>query len=74
MRKLKNAFHDLEGDVMRSAILDGRRSDGRAHDEIRDIFIVPRSSIFSNHTTACSGRTPTVMTVPPVQPALPQSQ
>lgn len=39
-KQIKNAFHDLEGDVERRGIIeDGKRSDGRALDEIRTIEI-----------------------------------
>ncbi len=37
----KGVFHDLEVEVQRESILDGRRIDGRAHDEIREITIHP---------------------------------
>lgn len=40
-KAVKNAFHDLDGEIQRANILDGRRSDGRAPTEIRDITIVP---------------------------------
>jgi polyribonucleotide nucleotidyltransferase len=40
-KAVKNAFHDLNGSVERNCILGGRRVDGRASDEIRDITIVP---------------------------------
>jgi len=40
-KAVKNAFHDLEVALTRSAILDGKRVDGRASDEIRDITILP---------------------------------
>ncbi len=35
------AFENLKGKVERESILAGRRADGRAHDEIREITIVP---------------------------------
>ncbi|RKY21545.1 MAG: polyribonucleotide nucleotidyltransferase [Planctomycetota bacterium] len=39
-KDLGNAFHDLEGDIERKSIIDnGRRADGRALDEIRQIEI-----------------------------------
>ena len=37
----KEAFYGLQGQVERSLILGGRRVDGRRHDEIRQITIVP---------------------------------
>ena len=37
----KEAFEELKGKVERDQILEGRRVDGRAHDEIRTITIVP---------------------------------
>jgi polyribonucleotide nucleotidyltransferase len=38
---VKALFSDLNGQVERESILAGRRADGRAHDEIREITIVP---------------------------------
>jgi len=39
-KQIKNALHDLEGSVERNGIIeDGRRSDGRSLDEIRQIEI-----------------------------------
>ncbi len=39
-KQIGNAFHDLEGDIARKKIInDGKRSDGRALDEIRQIEI-----------------------------------
>jgi polyribonucleotide nucleotidyltransferase len=40
-KDIKNFFHDLQGDVERECIIEGRRTDGRAHDEIRQITIDP---------------------------------
>jgi len=40
-KAIKNFYHDLMGAVERKAILAGRRTDGRAHDEVRPITIVP---------------------------------
>ena len=40
-KAVKNAFHDLEVALTRTCILDGKRVDGRASDEIREITIVP---------------------------------
>jgi len=37
----KEALYQLQGKVERDCILSGRRIDGRAHDEIRQITIVP---------------------------------
>jgi polyribonucleotide nucleotidyltransferase len=37
----KAAFKDLKGQCEREAILNGKRTDGRKSDEIRDIWIVP---------------------------------
>ena len=37
----KSVFHDVQREVERDQILSGSRSDGRAHDEIRAITIVP---------------------------------
>ena len=48
VKAVKNAFHDLEGEVEREAILSGKRIDGRAHDEIRQITIEP-NFIKRNH-------------------------
>jgi polyribonucleotide nucleotidyltransferase len=41
VKKVKARIHDLVSEVEREAILDGRRADGRRHDEIREITIVP---------------------------------
>ncbi|HKX45917.1 MAG TPA: polyribonucleotide nucleotidyltransferase [Planctomycetota bacterium] len=38
---VKEAFGDLSNDVERQQILTGRRVDGRAHDEVRAIHILP---------------------------------
>jgi polyribonucleotide nucleotidyltransferase len=38
---LKDMLHDLQQHVERECILSGTRVDGRAHDEIREITIVP---------------------------------
>jgi len=40
-KAVKNLFHDLEGSVERNTILSGKRVDGRASDEVREISIVP---------------------------------
>jgi polyribonucleotide nucleotidyltransferase len=40
-KAVKNAFSDLSGSVERQMIVEGRRVDGRRHDEIREITIVP---------------------------------
>ncbi len=40
-KAVKNAFHDLEVALTRTCILDGKRVDGRASDEIREITILP---------------------------------
>ncbi len=40
-KDIKNFYHDLEGAVERECILSGKRTDGRAHDEIRQITIEP---------------------------------
>ncbi|MAE27628.1 MAG: polyribonucleotide nucleotidyltransferase [Planctomycetota bacterium] len=40
-KAVKNAFRDLVGSTERAIILDGKRIDGRAYDEIREITIVP---------------------------------
>ncbi|WP_145068514.1 polyribonucleotide nucleotidyltransferase [Engelhardtia mirabilis] len=40
-KAVKEAFYSLKGSVERECILDGKRVDGRAHDEIREITIVP---------------------------------
>ncbi len=40
-KDIKNFYHDLQGKVERECILDGRRTDGRAHDEIRQITVQP---------------------------------
>jgi polyribonucleotide nucleotidyltransferase len=40
-KAVKNEFSELKGRVERGLILDGRRVDGRKHDEIREITIVP---------------------------------
>ena len=37
----KEALYELQGDCERQTILNGRRVDGRKHDEIRDITIEP---------------------------------
>ena len=57
-KKVKGRLHDLVSEVEREAILDGRRSDGRRHDEIREITIVPNfvprqhgSSLFTRGET-----------------------
>ena len=41
IKKVKNALYDLTGTIEREMILGGRRIDGRASDEIREITIVP---------------------------------
>ncbi|MCB9915814.1 MAG: polyribonucleotide nucleotidyltransferase [Planctomycetes bacterium] len=41
VKDVKNFFHDLQGEVERQCILEGKRTDGRAHDEIRHITIDP---------------------------------
>jgi polyribonucleotide nucleotidyltransferase len=41
VKAVKEFFHDLKGEVERECILSGKRVDGRGHDEIRDITIVP---------------------------------
>jgi polyribonucleotide nucleotidyltransferase len=38
---VKAAYSELDSEVEREMILSGRRADGRAHDEIREITIVP---------------------------------
>ena len=40
-KAVKGLFHDLCSAVEREMILDGRRIDGRRHDEIREITVVP---------------------------------
>jgi len=57
-KAVKNAFYDLKGSVERECILEGKRVDGRAHDEIREITIVPNfikrhhgSSLFTRGET-----------------------
>jgi polyribonucleotide nucleotidyltransferase len=40
-KAVKEAFDELKGKIERDGILDGRRVDGRSHDEIREITIVP---------------------------------
>jgi len=57
-KAVKGAFHDLIGEVERATILAGKRVDGRAHDEIREITIVPNfiprqhgSSLFTRGET-----------------------
>ncbi len=40
-KAIKNFFHDLQGEVERECIIEGKRTDGRAHDEIRQITIDP---------------------------------
>ncbi|MDP6990939.1 MAG: polyribonucleotide nucleotidyltransferase, partial [Planctomycetota bacterium] len=40
-KAVKNAFSELKGNVERECILEGKRTDGRATDEIREITIVP---------------------------------
>lgn len=40
-KAVKGVFHDLEVAVQRECILGGKRVDGRAHDEIREITISP---------------------------------
>jgi polyribonucleotide nucleotidyltransferase len=54
----KALYGDLAGQVEREEILNGRRADGRKHDEIRDIAIVPNfiarqhgSSLFTRGET-----------------------
>jgi polyribonucleotide nucleotidyltransferase len=41
IKKIKDFYRDLEGSVERECILSGKRTDGRAHDEIRQITIEP---------------------------------
>ena len=41
VKKIKKLYSELSGRIEREVILTGRRVDGRAHDEIRDITIVP---------------------------------
>ena len=41
IKKVKGFLYDLSGSVEREIILTGRRVDGRAYDEIREITIVP---------------------------------
>ena len=40
-KAVKSLLHDLTAEVEREGILQGKRSDGRRHDEIRPITIVP---------------------------------
>jgi polyribonucleotide nucleotidyltransferase len=40
-KAVKNAFNDMVSELEREMILEGRRLDGRGHDEIREITIVP---------------------------------
>jgi polyribonucleotide nucleotidyltransferase len=40
-KALKGFYHDLSGSVERECILEGKRTDGRSHDEIRQITIDP---------------------------------
>ena len=40
-KAIKNMLHDLQQHVERECILSGTRVDGRAHDKIRDITVVP---------------------------------
>jgi len=40
-KAVKNLFHDLNSSVEREEILSGRRVDGRANNEIREITVVP---------------------------------
>jgi len=40
-KAVKGMLHDLIQDVERKGILEGKRADGRRHDEIRPIWIVP---------------------------------
>ncbi len=40
-KALKEAFYEMQGSVERECILEGKRVDGRAWDEIREITIVP---------------------------------
>ena len=40
-KAVKNAWSELKSSVERESILEGRRTDGRRHDEIRQITIVP---------------------------------
>ena len=40
-KAVKGAFSKLTGAMERETILDGKRTDGRAHDEIRPITIIP---------------------------------
>ena len=53
-----NAFHDLEAEVIREMILDGRRIDGRTSDQLRavacDVDLLPRvhaSALFTRGET-----------------------
>ena len=55
---VKNIVHDIEGQVVKKMLLDGKRTDGRGFDEIRDIQcevgILPRthgSAIFTRGET-----------------------
>jgi polyribonucleotide nucleotidyltransferase len=47
-KAVKNLFHDLHSEAERQGILAGTRSDGRRHDEIRQITITP-DFIARNH-------------------------
>jgi len=47
-KAIKNFYHDLMGAVERECILSGKRTDGRSHDEIRQITIEP-SFVPRNH-------------------------
>jgi len=40
-KAIKDFYHDLQGEVERECILEGKRTDGRAHDEIRQITVEP---------------------------------
>lgn len=40
-KALKGAFYSMRGKIERECILEGERTDGRKHDEIRQITIVP---------------------------------
>jgi polyribonucleotide nucleotidyltransferase len=40
-KAIKSFYHDLQGVVERECILDGKRTDGRASDEIRQITVDP---------------------------------
>ncbi|MEM7516416.1 MAG: polyribonucleotide nucleotidyltransferase, partial [Planctomycetota bacterium] len=41
IKSIKNVFHDVQGSVERECIVEGKRTDGRASDEIRPITIEP---------------------------------